>query len=82
MCVQALYYLQACVITVLVGLIVRYLQHSIFCVYISGAPSTSLDITYVVSFSDSSMSGFDTASTVEFMPLDDDAFEIEVDKAD
>ena len=43
MCVQALYYLQACVITVLVGLIVRYLQHSIFCVYIylSGAPSAA-----------------------------------------
>ena len=32
--VQALYYLQACIITVLVGLIVRY---SIFCVRISGA---------------------------------------------
>ena len=38
MCVQALYSLQACIITVLVGLIVRtYSTRSIFCVRISGA---------------------------------------------
>ena len=39
MCVQALYSLQAYITTVLVGLIVRYLQSSIFCVRISGAPT-------------------------------------------
>ena len=39
MCVQTLYSLQAYIITVLVGLIVRYLWCSIFGVRISGIPS-------------------------------------------
>ena len=38
MFVQAFYFLQACIITVLVGLIVRYLQSPTFCVSISGTP--------------------------------------------
>ena len=40
MCVQALSSLQAYIITVLVGLIARYLWCSIFSVCISGLPST------------------------------------------
>ena len=44
MCVQTLHLLQTCVITVLVGLIVRYLQCSIFCVRISLAPDPTLSL--------------------------------------
>ena len=40
MCVQALYSLQAYIITVLVGLIVRNLSPRFLVVRISGAPST------------------------------------------
>ena len=50
MCIQTLYSLQACIITVLVGLIDRYLQSSTFCVRISGTPTQYLFFWLFFSF--------------------------------
>ena len=49
MCVQTLYSLQAYIITVLVGLIIRYLWCSIFGFCISGTPTVGTVIVRLIS---------------------------------